>query len=152
MPKMKKADPAERTVCREGPEAPTRNDPRDTNPFVSRLLTCRNTSMSQLAWLLFRGMASGYVESPVFDATGLEDGWDFTLSFGPPPGPRRRRRPTRTARYRFPMRWRNRSASQCRCESIPWRFWSSIIWNANLRIIDARARHTCYSNRSPVLR
>jgi uncharacterized protein (TIGR03435 family) len=83
-PKMKKADPAERTVCREGPEAPTRNDPRDTNPFLSRLLTCRNTSMSQLAYLLFRGMASGYVGSPVFDATGLEGGWDFTLSFSLP--------------------------------------------------------------------
>lgn len=83
-PKMKKADPAERTVCREGPEGPTRNDPRDANPLLSRLLTCRNTSMSQLAYLLFRGMASGSVESPVFDATGLEGGWDFTLSFSPP--------------------------------------------------------------------
>jgi len=48
---------------------------------LGRLLTCRNTSMAQLAVLLFKGMASGYVGGPVFDATGLEGGWDFTLSF-----------------------------------------------------------------------
>ena len=83
-PKMKKADPSERTGCKEGPESPTRNDPRDAHPLLSRLLTCRNTSMPQLAYLLFHGMASGYVGSPVFDATGLQDGWDFTLSFSAP--------------------------------------------------------------------
>jgi uncharacterized protein (TIGR03435 family) len=41
--------------------------------------------MSQLAYLLFHGMASGYVGSPVYDATGLDGGWDFTLSFSAPP-------------------------------------------------------------------
>jgi uncharacterized protein (TIGR03435 family) len=83
-PKLKKADPASRTGCKEGPATPTRTDLRDASPLLSRLLTCRNTSMSQLAYLLFRGMASGYVARPVFDATGLEGGWDFTLSFSAP--------------------------------------------------------------------
>lgn len=85
-PKLKKADPASRTGCKEGPATPTRNDPRDANPLLSRLLTCTNTSMAQLAYLLFRGMASGYVASPVADGTGLEGGWDFTLNFSAPPG------------------------------------------------------------------
>jgi uncharacterized protein (TIGR03435 family) len=84
-PKMKKADPAERTSCKEGTDSPTRNDPRDTHPLLTRLLTCRNVSMPQFAYLLFHGMASGYVGSPVYDATGLDGGWDFTLSFSPAP-------------------------------------------------------------------
>lgn len=83
-PKLKQADPAERTGCKEGPATPTKNDPRNANPLLGRLLTCSNTSMSQLAYLLFHGMASGYVKSPVTDATGLEGGWDFTLSFSAP--------------------------------------------------------------------
>jgi uncharacterized protein (TIGR03435 family) len=83
-PKLKKADPASRTGCKEGPAVPTKSDPRDSNPLLGRLLTCTNTSMSQLAFLLFRGMASGYVKSPVVDATGLQGGWDFTLSFSAP--------------------------------------------------------------------
>jgi uncharacterized protein (TIGR03435 family) len=83
-PKLTKADPNERTGCKEGPATPTKADPRDTNPLLGRLLTCRNTSMSQLAYLLFHGMASGYVKSPVQDATGLEGGWNFTLSFSAP--------------------------------------------------------------------
>ena len=78
---MKKADPSERTGCSEGPPLPTKFDTRDENPLLARLLTCRNTSMAQLAHLLFKGMASGYVGGPVFDTTGLEGGWDFTLSF-----------------------------------------------------------------------
>ena len=80
-PKLKKADPTTRTGCKEGPATPTKSDPRDVNPIRGRLLTCQNTSMSQFAYLLFRGMAAGYVGSPVMDATGLEGSWDFTLNF-----------------------------------------------------------------------
>jgi uncharacterized protein (TIGR03435 family) len=80
-PKLKLADPATRTNCKEGPAALVKTDSRDANPLLGRLLTCRNTSMAQLAYLLFHGMASGYVKSPVLDATGLEGGWDFSLSF-----------------------------------------------------------------------
>jgi uncharacterized protein (TIGR03435 family) len=83
-PKLKKADPATRTGCVEGPAAPARSDARDENPLLSRLLTCRNISMPQFATLLFKGMASGFVGGPVFDATGLEGSWDFTLSFSAP--------------------------------------------------------------------
>jgi uncharacterized protein (TIGR03435 family) len=83
-PRMKKADPSERTGCSEGPPLPSKSDTRDENPLLARLLTCRNTSIAQLAHLLFKGMASGYVGGPVFDATGLEGGWDFTLSFSTP--------------------------------------------------------------------
>jgi len=83
-PKLKKADPESRTGCKEGPATPSRSDARDQNPLLSRLLTCTNTSMSQFANLLFKGMAAGYVGGPVFDGTGLEGGWDFTLSFSAP--------------------------------------------------------------------
>jgi uncharacterized protein (TIGR03435 family) len=83
-PKMKPADPASRTGCKEGSATPTKDDPRDANPMLSRLITCRNTSMAQFAYLLFHGMAAGYVGSPVTDATGLEGGWDFTLNFSAP--------------------------------------------------------------------
>jgi len=83
-PKMKPADPTSRTGCKEGPATPTKDDPRDANPMLGRLITCRNTSMPQFAYLLFHGMFAGYVGSPVTDATGLEGGWDFTLNFSAP--------------------------------------------------------------------
>jgi uncharacterized protein (TIGR03435 family) len=79
-PKMKKADPASRSGCKEGPPTLMKIDPRATHPVLGRLLTCTNVSMGYLAeQLQFR--ASGYVHSDVLDATGLEGGWDFTLSF-----------------------------------------------------------------------
>ena len=39
--------------------------------------------MAQLADQL-RGLAPGYIRGPVIDETGLEGGYDFTLSFSPP--------------------------------------------------------------------
>jgi uncharacterized protein (TIGR03435 family) len=84
-PKLKAADPAGRTGCREGTMSPTRLDARDRNPLLSRLLTCRNITMAEFATLLFKGMASGYVGGPVFDATGLDGRWDFAVNFSPPP-------------------------------------------------------------------
>lgn len=79
-PKMKKADPAERTGCKEGPVMLTKIDPRSTNPVAGRLLTCTNVSMAYLAEQL-QYRANGYVHSAVLDSTGLEGGWDFSLSF-----------------------------------------------------------------------
>ncbi len=79
-PKMKQADPNSRTGCKEGLATLTKVDPRSTNPTAARLLTCTNVSMTYLASHL-RFLASGYVHSDVLDATGLEGGWDFTLSF-----------------------------------------------------------------------
>jgi uncharacterized protein (TIGR03435 family) len=92
-PKLKAADPASRSGCKEGLPTLVKVDPRGTNPVLGRLLTCTNTSMGYLAENL-RFLASGYVNSDVLDSTGLEGGWDFTLSFsklaqfrGPAPVP-----------------------------------------------------------------
>jgi uncharacterized protein (TIGR03435 family) len=78
-PKMKKADPSNRTGCKEGP-GPDGKDPRIANPILSRLVTCLNMTMPQFAEQL-QTMAGGYIFSPVKDATGLEGAFDFTLSF-----------------------------------------------------------------------
>jgi uncharacterized protein (TIGR03435 family) len=80
-PKMKKADPNSRTKYKEGPAADGK-DPRDKNPMLARLVTCQNMTMAQFAEKL-KDIASGYIHSPVLDATGLEGGYDFTLSFSP---------------------------------------------------------------------
>ena len=79
-PKMKKADPASRTGCREGPPTLVKADPRNANPVLGRLITCTNVTMAYFADQL-QFLANGYVHSSVLDATGLEGGWDFTLSF-----------------------------------------------------------------------
>ena len=78
-PKMKKADPLNRTGCKEGP-GPDGKDPRIANPILGRLVYCQNMTMAQLADTL-PSLAGGYVFTPVLDATGLKDAYDFTLSF-----------------------------------------------------------------------
>ncbi len=78
-PKMQKADPNSRTKYKEGPGADGR-DPRNKTPILSRLVTCQNMTMAQFSAKLMN-IASGYIHSPVLDATGLEGGYDFTLSF-----------------------------------------------------------------------
>jgi uncharacterized protein (TIGR03435 family) len=80
-PKLKKADPASRTRYKEGP-ALDGKDPRDKTPVLSRLVTCQNMTMAQFAEKL-KTIAPGYIHTPVMDATGLEGGYDFTLSFSP---------------------------------------------------------------------
>jgi uncharacterized protein (TIGR03435 family) len=80
-PKMKKADPATRSHVQNGPP-PDGKDPRAANPALSRVIICQNVTMTQFAARL-QPLASGYLQSPVLDATGLEGGWDFTLSFSP---------------------------------------------------------------------
>jgi uncharacterized protein (TIGR03435 family) len=80
-PKLQKADPAGRTKCKEGPGLDGK-DPRDANPLLSRLVTCQNVTMAQMADML-PNIAGGYFRTPAVDATGLEGAWDFTLSFSP---------------------------------------------------------------------
>lgn len=80
-PKLKKADPSSRTMFKEG-AATDAKDPRNANPALSRLVTVQNMTMAQFAEQL-QGIAPGYIKVPVLDATGLEGGWDFTLSFSP---------------------------------------------------------------------
>ena len=50
--------------------------------MLSRLVNCQNMTMDQFAEKL-QGIAPGYIHSPVLNATGLEGGYDFTLSFSP---------------------------------------------------------------------
>jgi uncharacterized protein (TIGR03435 family) len=79
-PKMKKADPANRTGYHEGPGADGK-DPRIANPAVGRLVACENMTMKQLAQNLPM-MAGGYIQgATVYDETGVEGAFDFTLSF-----------------------------------------------------------------------
>ena len=80
-PKMKKADPSSRTMFKEG-AASDAKDPRNANPALSRLVTVQNMTMAQFAQQL-QDIAPGYIKVPVLDATGIEGGWDFTLSFSP---------------------------------------------------------------------
>lgn len=75
-PKLKKADPASRTKWSDGTNGPV---------FVSgasrmRTVKFQNMSMAQLAQAL-QYIAGNYIHSPVNDATGMEGGYDFTLTF-----------------------------------------------------------------------
>ena len=79
-PKMKKADPSERTKTAEGPGADGK-DPRVATPSRSRLTMFQNVTMKQFAQAL-PGI-SAYVTTPVEDATGLEGSYDFTISYSP---------------------------------------------------------------------
>jgi uncharacterized protein (TIGR03435 family) len=78
-PKLTKADPANRTSCKEGP-APAGKDPRDARPVLSRLVTCLNITMAQFADRL-QGFAPGYIHAPVVDATKIDGAWDLTVNF-----------------------------------------------------------------------
>jgi len=71
-PKMKKADPAGRTFCKNLPAPPG-------VPPGTRVFTCQNATMAQFAERL-QYMAPD-LTWPVADATGLEGSWDFTLTF-----------------------------------------------------------------------
>ncbi len=79
-PKMKKADPANRTGFHEGP-GPDGKDPRIVNPAAGRLVTGESMTMKQLAQNLPM-MAGGYIQgATVYDETGIEGAFDFTLNF-----------------------------------------------------------------------
>jgi uncharacterized protein (TIGR03435 family) len=71
-PKMKKADPASRTSCKFANAAPG-------TPPGSRTLTCQNMTMAQFAERLQN--MSQELSWPVQDSTGIEGGWDFSLTY-----------------------------------------------------------------------
>jgi uncharacterized protein (TIGR03435 family) len=77
-PKMKKADPASRSHCvRESGPA---GSPRGT-----QTMTCQNIAMDDFANYL---MAAGPgLNWPVKNSTGLEGGWDFSITYGRGPAP-----------------------------------------------------------------
>jgi uncharacterized protein (TIGR03435 family) len=89
-PRLREADPANRTGCKEGPAAGGR-DPRITNPAMSRLVSCQNMTMAEFATRL-PGIANrlnqlnGPIRSTVLDSTGLQGAWDFTVNFSPEVG------------------------------------------------------------------
>jgi uncharacterized protein (TIGR03435 family) len=78
-PHMKKADPQNRTGCKNGP-GPDGKDPRIDNPLLGRLVSCSNITMAQFAAQL-QSMAPGFIKNQVIDATGIEGAYDFTLAF-----------------------------------------------------------------------
>lgn len=71
-PKMKKADPASRTWCKS-PDAPPGAAPG------TQVIQCQNATMAMLAEQL-RNTAQE-INWPVKDGTGIDGGWDFTLTF-----------------------------------------------------------------------
>jgi uncharacterized protein (TIGR03435 family) len=73
-PKMKKADPASRTFCKNPGSAAGA-------PAGTRILTCQNITMAQFADRLQN--LSSELSWPVSDSTEIEGGWDFTLTFTP---------------------------------------------------------------------
>jgi uncharacterized protein (TIGR03435 family) len=77
-PKLKKADPASRTKWSNS------NLPiiLNANSAPSTTIKFQNMSMAQLAETL-RYFGGTYIHAPVMDATGLEGGYDFTLTFSP---------------------------------------------------------------------
>jgi uncharacterized protein (TIGR03435 family) len=69
-PKLKDADPSERTTCRLSLENGNRS------------YTCTNVSMALFASKL-RDVANGYFDHPVVDLTGLKGAYDFTVTWSP---------------------------------------------------------------------
>jgi len=79
-PKMKKADPSERTKTTEGPGADGK-DPRTATPSRSRLTMFQNVTMDQFAEKLMG--ISAWLSTPVVNATNLEGSYDFTINYSP---------------------------------------------------------------------
>jgi uncharacterized protein (TIGR03435 family) len=80
-PKLKKADPSTRTGCKAPANAGTVIMNSSTGA-PARAFNCQNITMAQFAAQL-QTIAASYINHPVVDATRLEGGWDFTLSFSP---------------------------------------------------------------------
>jgi uncharacterized protein (TIGR03435 family) len=77
-PKMKKADPASRSHC-------IRTNGAAGLPPGAQTMTCQNIAMDDFVDQLM-GVGQG-LNWPVQNSTGLEGGWDFTLTYGHGPGP-----------------------------------------------------------------
>ncbi len=71
-PKMKTADPANRSTCK--------NAGAGANSALFRNFACQNATMALLTERL-NVIAPGYIDHPVVDLTGLNGAYDFTFSF-----------------------------------------------------------------------
>jgi len=78
-PKLKAANPSERTKCALGP-APGEKDPRFTTPIIDDIFHCQNITLAEFGRQLPTFVFS-MIYSPVLNDTGLEGRYDFTLSF-----------------------------------------------------------------------
>lgn len=78
-PKLKPADPAERSKCGQGPGTGEK-DPRPAKPILNIVRHCQNITLTEFGRQL-PFLAYGYVTSPVLDDTGLQGRYDFTFSF-----------------------------------------------------------------------
>ena len=77
-PKLKPADPSNRAGCHEARSMA--NDPRDTNHWLSTVLSCRNVTIAQFASTLQK-LDNRQFAYPVEDASGIDGTFDFDLSF-----------------------------------------------------------------------
>lgn len=77
--KLRKANPANRPSCKEGP-GDDGKDPRLTNPLATRLITCRNMTLTGFAEQL-NGFFPG--SPPMSDASGISGRFDMTINFSP---------------------------------------------------------------------
>jgi uncharacterized protein (TIGR03435 family) len=77
--RLRKANPANRPGCKEGP-GDDGKDPRLTNPLATRLITCRNMTLTR-----FAGQLNGFFPGspPMADATGISGRFDMTINFSP---------------------------------------------------------------------
>jgi uncharacterized protein (TIGR03435 family) len=80
-PKLKKADPSERTKMTNGP-GPDGKDPRTAVPVRQGLYTFQNVTLDQFIEKIPQ-FPSG-LTTPVANATGLEGSYDFTINFSYP--------------------------------------------------------------------
>lgn len=78
-PKLRIANPAERTKCFDGP-GPGEKNPRSTRPILNRVVHCQDITVAEFGRQL-PYFAYGYIYAPVRDDTGLSGRYDFTLSF-----------------------------------------------------------------------
>jgi uncharacterized protein (TIGR03435 family) len=80
-PKLRTADPSNRSNCREA--RVVAQDPRESNPRLSRLIQCQNVTMEQFAQELQSLDRVEAAFNKVVDETDLKGSFDFTLSFTP---------------------------------------------------------------------
>jgi len=84
-PVLRKAAPSNRSGCEEGPGIkswdPDWKDPRFANPLASRLVTCRNVTLSEFAQALNESMTGA--GGPLMDGTGLPGRYDISINFSP---------------------------------------------------------------------
>jgi uncharacterized protein (TIGR03435 family) len=82
-PKLKKADPANRTGCNTSTQTTAAAPSTPFGPLLAgRVVTCQNITMAQFADQLSI-FGSTYVRYPALKATELEGAWDFSFSYSP---------------------------------------------------------------------